>query len=429
MDFNLPELGEGVYEAEFVRWMIRPGDIVKSGQNLCEVMTDKATMEVPAPFAGTVNSLHAEPGQRLKIGDRLLSYTPTGQLNDTQSPERKRRDAGSVAYAPGSEGPESNRLAAPVTAPVAPAARITSSPSHVKAAPSVRYMARKLGIDLGQVRGSGPQGRVLIEDLASQVPAVTPEHKAAPAAPPPDYGKPGTRLKLQGLRRAIAEHMVRAKRTIPHYSYIDECDVTDLVRLREQLRESFAASSRGGEGGVRLTFLAFFVKAVVAALKEVPIVNASLDEEAGEIVLHDHYHIGIAVATPGGLIVPVVHDADRKDLVEIAREIERLSTATRNGKVRREELRGGTFTVTSIGNVGGLISTPVINHPEVAILGVGKIVKRPIFDEQGQVKPADMVYLSLSFDHRVVDGAVGAAFCNAIIRQLESPALLLLPPR
>jgi pyruvate dehydrogenase E2 component (dihydrolipoamide acetyltransferase)/2-oxoisovalerate dehydrogenase E2 component (dihydrolipoyl transacylase) len=225
------------------------------------------------------------------------------------------------------------------------------------------------------------------------------------------------------LRRKIAEHMALAKRTIPHYSYVDECDVTDLVKLRESLREPFARA------GVKLTYLAFAVKAVVAALKEVPIVNASLNEADGEIVLHDRYHIGIAVSTPAGLIVPVIHDADKKDLAAIAREVDRLSTEARAGKAKRDDLLGGTFTVTSVGNIGGLFSTPVINHPEVGILGVGKIVKRPVFDDAGRVRPADLVYLSFSFDHRVVDGAVGAAFANILLRELRNPAALLLPAR
>ena len=195
----------------------------------------------------------------------------------------------------------------------------------------------------------------------------------------------------------------------------------DLVRLRESLKEPFA------ERGAKLTYLAFFVKAVVAALKDVPIVNASLDSESEEIVLHDRYNIGIAVASPSGLIVPVIHEADKKELIAIVRDIERLTGETRAGKVRVEDLRGGTFTITSVGGIGGLISTPVINHPEVAILGIGKVVKRPVFDAAGNVRPADMIYLSLSFDHRVVDGAIGAAFCNAIMRRLQNPATMLLP--
>jgi len=214
--------------------------------------------------------------------------------------------------------------------------------------------------------------------------------------------------------------MVLSKHAAAHYSYVDECDVSELVKLRESLREPFAGK------GVRLTYLAFVVKAVAGALKEVPIVNASLDEAAGEIVLHDRYHLGVAVATPGGLVVPVLHDADKLSLLETARTLERLSNDARAGKLRLEDLRGGTFTITSIGNIGGLFSTPIINHPEIGILGVGKIVKRPIFDEHGQVKAADMLYLSFSFDHRVLDGALGAAFGNAVVKHLQNPAAMLV---
>jgi pyruvate dehydrogenase E2 component (dihydrolipoamide acetyltransferase)/2-oxoisovalerate dehydrogenase E2 component (dihydrolipoyl transacylase) len=202
---------------------------------------------------------------------------------------------------------------------------------------------------------------------------------------------------------------------------VDEADVTQLVELRDSLRPTFARA------GVKLTYLAFFVRAAVRALKEVPLVNASLDEKAGEIVLHDRYHIGIAVATPNGLIVPVIRDADRKDLTQVAHEVERLSADARSGKTKLDDLRGGTFSITSIGNIGGLFSTPVINHPEVGILGIGKIVKRPVYDAAGAIRPADLIYLSFSFDHRVVDGDVGAAFGNALLRHLKSPATLLLP--
>lgn len=406
MDFRLPELGEGVYEAELVSWLVKPGQAVKRGQNLMEVMTDKATMEVPSAFAGTVGELRAEPGQILKVGQVALTYEPAGAEAPTDGVARP------------SAAPEPKEK---VAATVPAGLRVTAAPPGVRAAPSVRLMARKLGIDLSHVRGSGPGGRILIDDLSKQVRAEKSDGRASrPSEPPLDLGKAGTRVKLHGLRRKIAEHMVQSKRAIPHYGYVDECDVSDLVRLRQSLRDTYA------KAGVKLTYLAFFVKAVVQALKEVPLVNASLDEGAGEIVLHDHYHVGIAVATPGGLMVPVVRDADRKDLAEVAREIERLSEAARAGKAKREELRGGTFTITSVGNIGGLISTPVINHPEVGIMGVGKVVKRPVYGADGQLRPADVLYLSFSFDHRVVDGAVGAVFGNAVIRQLQSPALLLV---
>jgi pyruvate/2-oxoglutarate dehydrogenase complex dihydrolipoamide acyltransferase (E2) component len=281
-------------------------------------------------------------------------------------------------------------------------------------------MARQLNIDLRQVRGSGPGGRVLLDDLVAHIPRDG-RGPAAPEAPVLEVGTAGTRSRLTGLRRTIAERLAQATRSIPHYSYVDECDVTELVRLREELKPTLAAA------GLKLTYLPFFVKAAVAALKQVPLVNASLDEQAGEIVLHDQYHIGFAVAAPAGLLVPVIRHADRKNLVELAREIERLSAEARAGRAQREDLRGGTFTITSIGNIGGLISTPIINPPEVGILGIGRIVRRPVFDESGNVVPADVVYLSCSFDHRVVDGAVGALFVNALIRQLQRPAALLLP--
>lgn len=407
MDFALPHIGEGVNEAELVRFLVAPGDAVRRGQSLLEVMTDKATMEVPSPFAGTIAALKAEPGQVVKIGQVVLDYAPAGQPAAAPAPE--------VTL------PTPQPARAPATNGAVP----SPAPSLVKASPSVRHLARKLGVDLGAIRGSGPAGRVLIEDLSRHVQPSGRDMPPAPRRPAPafDFGKPGTRMKLAGLRRRVAEHMVHAKRTIPHYSYIDECDVTELVRLRGDLKDAYAAA------GVKLTYLPFFVKALVAALKEVPLVNASLDEKAGEIVLHEKYHVGIAVATAGGLIVPVVRDADKKSLGDIAREIERLSAEARQGKARRDDLTGGTFTLTSVGNIGGLISTPVINHPEVGILGIGKVVKRPVFDEAGQVRPAEVVYLSFSFDHRVVDGAVGAAFGNAVMRRLARPAVLLLPEK
>jgi 2-oxoisovalerate dehydrogenase E2 component (dihydrolipoyl transacylase) len=399
MDFNLPELGEGVYEAEAVRWLVKPGDTVKPGQTLLETLTDKATMEVPAPFAGVVDELLVEPGAKIKIGQPILRYTDKKGAAVKATPKAAKEDKPRAA----------------VVTPLMPAR--DNGAVAVKAAPSVRLMARKLGIDLGQIRGSGPAGRILIDDLSHHIGAAV---KPISAPPPADYGIPGTRVKFAGLRRKIGAHMVHSKQTIPHFTYVDECDVSALVALRESLKEPMSRK------GAKLTYLAFFVKAVAAALQEVPIVNASLDDKSEEIVLHNAYHIGIAVATPGGLVVPVVRDADKKGLLDIAAEIERLSQDARQGKLKLDDLRGGSFTITSIGNIGGLFSTPIINHPEIGILGVGKIVKRPIFDEHGQVKAADMLYLSFSFDHRVLDGAIGTAFGNAVIKHLQNPAAMLV---
>jgi pyruvate dehydrogenase E2 component (dihydrolipoamide acetyltransferase)/2-oxoisovalerate dehydrogenase E2 component (dihydrolipoyl transacylase) len=439
MDFPLPPVGEGLIEVELVRWLVRPGDAVSRGQGLAEVMSDKATMEVPAPFAGTVSSLAAAPGTKVKVGQLFLTYEPVGDVAATpapvgasggrQPPEVAATRPNATPQTRGADAPRSPSLSVGNGHPNGPPApAVAPSGKLPAAAPSVRLLARKLGVDLTRVPGTGPGGRILIDDLTPflRPKAIVSDH------PPPgtgtdttklDFGVAGTRRKLVGLRRRIAEHMVEAKRQIPHYSYIDECDLTDLVRLRSQLRDPLAKT------GVKLTYLAFFVKAAARALKDVPMVNSTFDEPAGEVVLHDRYHIGIAVAAPNGLIVPVVKDADKKDVLAVAVEIDRLSGDAKAGRIKIDDLKGSTFTVTSIGGIGGLISTPIINHPEVGIMGVGKVVKRPLYDSNGDLKPHDIVYLSFSFDHRVVDGAVGAAFGNAVVRYLQAPALLLLPEK
>ncbi|MBM3979746.1 MAG: 2-oxo acid dehydrogenase subunit E2 [Planctomycetes bacterium] len=442
MDFPLPPVGEGLIEVELVRWLVRPGDAVARGQSLAEVMSDKANMEVPSPFAGTVTALAATEGTKVKVGQTFLSYNAVGEVaqpapSEGNLPPRPPSLRGTGEQEAGSpqrtNGPhESATALAPPSLLGKGAGGVGSSPNGhgaplPPAAPSVRMLARKFGVDLAHVRGSGPHGRILLDDLAPYL-APKPANGARPApaapdAPKLDFGTAGTRMKLIGLRRKIAEHMVESKRHIPHYSYIDECDLSDLVRLRAQLRDALAKS------GVKLTYLSFMVKAVARALKEVPIVNSSFDEAANEVVLHDKYNVGVAVAAHNGLMVPVVKDADKKDVATIATDIERLSNDAKAGKIKIDDLRGGTFTVTSIGNLGGLISTPIINHPEVGIMGVGKVVKRPVYDAHGALKPADMVYLSFSFDHRVVDGAIGVVFGNAVMRYLHAPALLLLGER
>ena len=429
MDFRLPELGEGVYEAELVSWHIKPGAAVVSGQNLMEVLTDKATMEVPAPFSGTIGELRVEVGATLKVGEVVLDYQPAGAAQTSAEPASKKQPTSGAVTSTSKSKPKPSPVApvgVAVTKSAGAGAHVNGNPplpkaasASVQAAPSVRYMARKLGIDLAQMQGSGPGGRILIDDLTQRIQKVQPG--AAAPEEHPEFGVAGTRIKLKGLRRKIAEHMVAAKRAIPHYSYVDEFDATPLTQLRNGLKPDFAAA------GIKLTYLAFAVKAVAAALKEVPIVNSSLDEEAGEIILHAHYHVGIAVSTPGGLVVPVIHDADQKDLAQVAAEIDRLSSQARAGKIQLQDIQGGTFTVTSIGNVGGLFSTPIIHQPQVGILGLGKMVRRPVYDEAGAIRPAEMQFLSFSFDHRIVDGAVGAAFGNAVIKRLRQPARLLLP--
>lgn len=441
MDFRVPELGEGVYEAELVEWKVRPGDVVKPAQTLAEMMTDKAVMDLPAPFAGTISLLQAEAGSVVKVGQVILQYTASGADAGATVPAQPPAETLSTATPKSPAGSAKKPTAANSPSPSAaegggsgtlPADTLPASlgtAPRPPAAPSVRRVAAALGIDLLTVRGSGPGGRILLEDVTglmkSAGEAKSGSPRKGPSAPPrrqlpADLGTPGARIAFRGMRRKTAERMVHSARTIPHYAYIDECDVTELVRLRESLREPFA------QRGVHLTFLPFFVRAAVEALKEIPLVNSSLDDDEDEILLHDRYDVGIAAATPRGLVVPVVRRADRLTLPQIGREIERLSGEARTGTLRVDDLGRSTFTITSIGSIGGLISTPVINHPETAILGIGKIVKRPIYDDAGQIRPADMVYLSFSFDHRVIDGAVGAAFGNAVVKRLQNPAALLL---
>jgi pyruvate dehydrogenase E2 component (dihydrolipoamide acetyltransferase)/2-oxoisovalerate dehydrogenase E2 component (dihydrolipoyl transacylase) len=415
MDFRVPALGEGIYEAELVEWRVRPGDRVVPGQPLAEVMTDKAVMEVPAPFAGTIDRLSVAPGQSVEVGQVLLVYAPDA---DTTA-SRGRADAAAVEVV--------RRQAAGATATRVRRTTRRDSPhrsrSVVPAAPVVRRLARALGIDLGDVPASGPAGRVLIDDLGAYLRTWQQRPQGASTRPrrgaATDVGVPGQRIQLVGMRRAIAQHMVASKQTIPHYSYIDECNVTELVALRNELKRPLYAEQ------VKLTSLPFYVKAIVAALKRVPLVNASLDESTGEIVLHDVYHIGIATATSRGLVVPVIRDADRRDLADIAREMERLIRGAQAGRLTRADLRGSTFTISSVGNIGGLISTPIIHHPEVGIVAIGKVFRRPVFSDAGGVVPAHIVYLSFSFDHRVVDGSVGAIFGNTVIEHLEHPRRLL----
>jgi len=435
MDYQLPPVGEGLFEVELVRWLVRAGDAVSRGQGLAEVTSDKASMEVHARFAGTITGLSAVPGTKIQVGQVILSYDPVGDGVALEEPKPQapipKKEVGVVGEALLRRTEEKRDKSVSPTKDIGlqPTNGHTATDKLPPAAPSVRLLARKLAIDLTRVRGTGPGGRILIEDLAPFIkprPSVREPSASATSKTDTsklDFGVAGTRQKLVGLRRRIAEHMVEAKRHIPHYSYIEECDLTDLVKLRGQLRDPLGAS------GVKLTYLAFFVKAAARALREVPIVNSTFDEAAGEVVLHDRYHIGFAVAAPQGLIVPVIKNADKKDLITIATEIDHLGTAAKTGKCKIDDLKGGTFTVTSVGGIGGLISTPIINFPEVGIMGVGRVVKRPVYDAHGEIKPADLLYLSFSFDHRVVDGAIGAAFGNAVLRYLQAPALLLLPEK
>lgn len=398
VEIKLPDLGEGIAEGEVVAWHVKVGDTVTENQPLLDILTDKAAIEVPAPQAGVVQQLLAQPGELIPVGQVVAIL-------------------GSVGL------PQS--LATPAPAVVVPVSVTQAAvPSHLPlATPSVRQQARELGIDLTQVAGSGPYGRIVRADLQA-VPAVTNLTQVTTAQPMVQASSPSTaerlleeRIPLRGIRRKIAAQMVKAKFTAPDFMYADELDITELVAWRQELNAHVKPQ------GIKLTYLPFIVKAVVAALKRYPTLNATLEED--EIVLKKYYHIGIATSTDQGLMVPVIKDADQKSLVELAQEISRLAEVTRAGKAKNHELMGSTFTITNIGVIGGTMCVPIINHPEVAILGINKIYQKPMV-YQGEIAIRWSTTLSLSFDHRVVDGSDGALFTRHIMQLLENPKLLLL---
>jgi len=436
-EFRLPDIGEGIHEGEIVKWLVKEGDIVREDQPMVEVMTDKATVEIPAPRAGKILKLNAKEGETVKVGSVLViieelgEAKPESQKTPPSAPPRHGEGSSPFPLREGGQGVRSEATATTVAASPPPSP--TAAPAQrVLATPATRKLARELGVDIAQIRGTGPGGRVTDEDVrrfaaartAPQPPPPSPAPTPSPAAPAFAPSAVVTdrreeRIPLRGIRKRIAEHMHQSKTTAAHFTYVDEVDMTELVQIREQMKPL------AEQKGVKLTYLPFIVKASVAALKEMPILNASIDEAKGEIVIKKYYNIGIATATDEGLIVPVIKDADRKSLLEIAMEIERLAKAAREGKIALSDLQGGTFTITSLGALGGLFATPIINYPEVAILGIHEIKKRPVVRDN-QIVIRDIMYVSLSFDHRLIDGDVGARFCKKIISYLENPKLLFL---
>lgn len=419
-EFRLPDIGEGVHEGEIVKWLVKEGDFVKEDQPMVEVMTDKATVEIPAPRAGKIVKLNGKEGEVVKVGTVLVVIEEIGAA---PRPEPKREPV--AAPAP--------QLAQPTpTATPSATATAAPAPARVLATPATRKLARELGVDITQIHGTGPGGRITDEDVrrfaeartAAPASVSAPTPMPQPAAPtytpsPISADRREERVPLRGIRKRMSERMHQSKTTAAHFTYVDEVDVTELVAFREQMR------ALAEKKGVKLTYLPFIVKACVAALKEMPLLNASLDDTKGEIILKKYYNIGIATAIEDGLVVPVVHDADRKSLLEIASEIQRLAEVARQGKLTPADIQGSTFTITSLGALGGLFATPIINYPEVAILGVHEIKRRPVVREN-QIVIRDVMLLSLSFDHRIIDGYTGATFCQKVKRYLEDPKLLLL---
>jgi pyruvate dehydrogenase E2 component (dihydrolipoamide acetyltransferase) len=433
-EFKLPDIGEGVVEGEIVRWLVAEGDEVAADQPMVEVMTDKATVEIPAPRAGRVVKRMFAEGQICPVGQVLVSIDEGGAAAPARPVTTPTRESGASVAAAAPAAATATRSPTPSAARPATAAAASATPaSEVLATPATRKLARELDVDLGRVTGTGPAGRITSEDVKAHAPGGGGGHainNGAPAqsfaVPPAVRGAgaaaaagPDVRIPFRGVRRKIAEHMVRSRREAAHYTYVEEVDCTQLVDLREKANARFAAHN------LKLSFLPFIVRATVEALRRFPQMNALLDEAAGEIVQRRQYHIGLATATPEGLIVPVLRDADRRSIVDLGREIDRLAALTKAGKAGREELSGSTFTVTSLGQLGGVLATPILNHPEVGILGVHKIAKRPAA-EGDKIVVKDLMNLSISVDHRVVDGYDAARFVADIKQSLESPGLLFL---
>ena len=413
--FKMPDLGEGTVEAEIVAWHTKPGDAVTEDQLIVEVMTDKAAVEVPAPVSGRVVSITGTPGDKVAVGSPLIVFDvhEGAAADDLEPPSEPAATPAAAASLP-------VRPRAPGTVPPARSGRVMASPAN-------RRRAREAGIDLSTVVGSGPGGRILRGDLAAAPSAVPPRAAAGTMAVAAvsarthaDAAAETSEIKIIGLRRLIAERMSEAKRTIPHFAYVEEVDVTELESLRQHLNLSKPPQAAA------LTYLPLVVMAVTRALESFPQCNVLHDAARGVLVRHRAVHVGIATQTPDGLKVPVVRNAQGLALWELAAEIRRLAERARNNKATRDELTGSTITVTSLGKLGGIASTPIINAPEVAIIGLNKAIERPVV-HNGAIAVRRIMNLSSSFDHRFVDGYDAAAMIQALKDLLEHPATIFIP--
>ncbi len=440
---KLPDVGEGVTEGELVRWLVKPGDSVKADQPVVELMTDKATVEVPTPWAGVVKELKFKEGDVIPIETVIL-------ILETDGAGAKAPSAGAPVSgrAPTVSAPAS--ASATASAPVqsqsknAPAAQAGNGAgmdvypppagAHVLATPATRRLARESGIDLNQVQGTGMAGRVTREDVVGArggPGAMATGGMTAPAvskAPVMQVPKPGftsvpgaaeERVPLRGVRKKIAENMQMAKHIIPHFTLVDEARVDELVKLRTQAKAS------AEKYGVKITYLPFVIKALIATCREFPMFNASMDDEKSEIVYKKYFNVAFAADTPNGLMVPVIKNADFKTVLQVSQEIQQLAGKARDGKLALDDMKGASITVTNIGSVGGLYATPIINHPEVAILGMYKIVDKPIWTGE-KFRRAQVMNFSITCDHRLIDGAVAANFMKSFIGRIENPSQLML---
>ncbi|MGO8180686.1 dihydrolipoamide acetyltransferase family protein [Rhizobium leguminosarum] len=405
---KMPDVGEGVAEAEIVEWHVKTGDPVREDMVIAAVMTDKATVEIPSPVSGTVTWLAGEVGDRIAVKAPLVRIETAGDVGEAQPV--------GISQTPIAETPKAE-IAKPAPAAPTPAPAPAPAPAEKPlAAPSVRLFARESGVDLRQVQATGPAGRILREDIEQFL-----THGTAPATAKNGFVRKTEteEIKLTGLRRRIAEKMVLSASRIPHITYVEEVDMSAL----EELRATMNGDRRPDHP--KLTVLPFLMRALVKAISEQPDVNATFDDDAGIITRYSAVHIGIATQTPAGLTVPVVRHAEARGIWDCAAEMNRLAEAARSGTATRDELSGSTITISSLGALGGIVSTPIINHPEVAIIGVNKIATRPVWDGT-QFVPRKMMNLSSSFDHRIIDGWDAANFVQRIRTLIETPALIFI---
>lgn len=441
IDVKLPELGEGVSEGELVKWLVKPGDSVKADQPVAEVLTDKATVEVPTPTAGIVKETKFKAGDVVKVGATMITLegsggsaaaTSSGAATATAAPAGAQREVPASAHA--------NFAAASTPAPTPakqPPAGATAgiyppvADSRVLATPATRRLARESGVDINGLTGTGLAGRVTREDVMGagggstglSAKSSTPASAPGMTIPRPAYQGPAgaieERVPLIGIRKKIAENMQKSKHVIPHFTIMDEAKVDALVAMRESLKE------HAEKHGTKITYLPIVMKAMIATMREFPMFNASIDDAAGEIVYKKYFNIGFAADTPNGLVVPVIKNADQKTILEISKEILELSKRARDGKLKPDEMKGSNITITNIGSIGGTYATPVINHPEVAILGMYKIDEKPVIKD-GQLKAIKVMNYTMTADHRLIDGAVAARFLAAFISRIENPGKLLV---